>query len=102
MGHRQRRLWSEDLSTANFLMDSHEVQKEISGNLSTCLFPELNLEELVFICHKFYSIFLLAAMFRSSPDHGCSTENDPDFTQFKYTRTKRTPRFSHEEISINL
>jgi hypothetical protein len=58
--HRGRRLW-EDKSTANFLLDFHKVQKE-SGRgkcKSTGLFPELTLEELVFLHSEYYSIFLL-------------------------------------------
>jgi hypothetical protein len=51
-------LW-EDKSTANFLLESHKVQKEISRNRSTGLFPELTLEELVFLHCEYYSIFLL-------------------------------------------
>jgi hypothetical protein len=40
----------EDKSTANFLLDFHQVQKESGGDKSTSLFPELTLEELVFLC----------------------------------------------------
>jgi hypothetical protein len=29
------------------------------GNLSTGLFPELTLKELVVLCHEYYYIFLL-------------------------------------------
>jgi hypothetical protein len=46
-------------STANFLLDFHKVWKESGGNKSDSLFPELTLEELVFLHHKYYSIFLL-------------------------------------------
>jgi hypothetical protein len=49
----------EDLSTANFLLESHQIQKEISGDKSTGLFPELTLQELVFLCRQYNSIFLL-------------------------------------------
>jgi hypothetical protein len=53
------KLW-EDLSTVDFLLESqHVVQKEISGDSSTGLFPEVTLKELVFMCHEYYSIFLL-------------------------------------------
>jgi hypothetical protein len=57
-GESQRSLW-EDLSTINFSLDFHQVWKGISGNSSTGLFPELTLEELVFLCHEYYFIFLL-------------------------------------------
>jgi hypothetical protein len=40
----------EDKSTADFLLDFHKVQKESGGDKSTGLFPELTLEELVFLC----------------------------------------------------
>jgi hypothetical protein len=53
----RRRLW-EDLSTADFLLDFHQVQKE-SGREQFSLFPELTLKELVFLFCKYYSIFLL-------------------------------------------
>jgi hypothetical protein len=33
--------------------------RKVAGNKSTSLFPELTLEELVFLCHEYYSIFLL-------------------------------------------
>jgi hypothetical protein len=53
------KLW-EDLSTANFLLESHHVvQKEIGVDSSTGLFPKVTLKELVFMCHAYYSIFLL-------------------------------------------
>ena len=47
------------MSTANFLLDFHQVWKESGGDKSTGLFPELTLKELVFLCHEYYSIFLL-------------------------------------------
>jgi hypothetical protein len=53
-----RRL-KEDLSAANFLLDFKQVQKESGREKSTVLFPELTLKELVFLPHKYYSIFLL-------------------------------------------
>jgi hypothetical protein len=53
-----RRL-QEDKSKADFLLDFHQVQKENGSDKSTGLFPELALEELVFLCHKYYFIFLL-------------------------------------------
>jgi hypothetical protein len=34
-------------------------KRKVEGNNSTSLFPELTLEELVFWCHEYYSIFLL-------------------------------------------
>jgi hypothetical protein len=46
-------------STADFLLDFHKVQKEVGGDKSTILFPELTLKELVFLCHEYYSLFLL-------------------------------------------
>jgi hypothetical protein len=52
------RLW-EDKSTANFLLDFHQDWKETGGDKSTGLFPGLTLKELVFLCHEYYSIFLL-------------------------------------------
>jgi hypothetical protein len=36
-----------------------KVWKESGGDKSTGLFHELTLEELVFLCHEYYSIFLL-------------------------------------------
>jgi hypothetical protein len=53
-----RRL-QEDKSTANFLLDFHLVQKESGRDKATGLFPELTLDELVFLHHVYYSIFLL-------------------------------------------
>jgi hypothetical protein len=47
------------MSTANFLLDFHKVQKESGRELVNWLFPELTLEELVFLHHEYYSIFLL-------------------------------------------
>jgi hypothetical protein len=51
------------LSTANFLASGlspgSEARKQVAGNYSTGLFPELTLKELVFLCHKYYAIFLL-------------------------------------------
>jgi hypothetical protein len=35
------------------------VQKESCGDKSTGLIPELTLKELVFLCHEYYSMFLL-------------------------------------------
>jgi hypothetical protein len=58
--HGGRRLW-EERSTANFLLDFHQVQKEISCNKSICLFPELTLEELVIWCHEYYLLYHLSA-----------------------------------------
>jgi hypothetical protein len=49
----------EDKSTADFLLDFHKVWKESGRDKSTGLFPELTLEELVFLHHEYYSIFLL-------------------------------------------
>jgi hypothetical protein len=40
-------------------MDFHKVWKESGRDKSTSLFPELTLEELVFLCCKYYSILLL-------------------------------------------
>jgi hypothetical protein len=34
-------------------------RRKVARNSSTGLFPELTLDELVFLCHKHYSIFLL-------------------------------------------
>jgi hypothetical protein len=45
------------LSTADFLLDFHQVQKESGRDKSTGLFPELTLKELVFLHHEYYSIF---------------------------------------------
>jgi hypothetical protein len=39
--------------------DFHKVWKESGGDKSTGIFPELTLLELVFLCHEYYSIFLL-------------------------------------------
>jgi hypothetical protein len=47
------------LSTADFLLDFHQVWKEIERDKSTGIFPELTLEELVFLHCEYYSIFLL-------------------------------------------
>jgi hypothetical protein len=47
------------LSTADFLLAFHKVQKESGGEIVTGHFPELTLEELVFLCHEYYSICLL-------------------------------------------
>ncbi len=49
----------QDRSIANFLLDFHNVQKESGRDKSTGLFLELTLEELVFLHHEYYSIFLL-------------------------------------------
>jgi hypothetical protein len=38
---------------------SQKVWKESGGDKSTDLFPELTLEKLAFLCHEYYSIFLL-------------------------------------------
>jgi hypothetical protein len=46
-------------ATAYFLLDFHQVQKESGRDKWTSLFPELTLEELVFLHHEYYSIFLL-------------------------------------------
>jgi hypothetical protein len=46
-------------ATADFLLDFHQVWKESGGDKSTGLIPELTLKELVFLHHKYYSIFLL-------------------------------------------
>jgi hypothetical protein len=50
----------ENKSTADFLLNFHQVQKgkwwgtiQLAGH-----FPELTLQELVFLCCKYYSIFL--------------------------------------------
>jgi hypothetical protein len=45
------------LSTADFLLDVHLAWKKSGGDKSTGLFPELTLKELVFLHHKYYSIF---------------------------------------------
>jgi hypothetical protein len=34
-------------------------RRNVVGSNSTSLFPELTLKELVFLCHEYYSIFLL-------------------------------------------
>jgi hypothetical protein len=34
-------------------------RRKVVGDNSTGLFPELTLKELVFLCYKYYSIFLL-------------------------------------------
>jgi hypothetical protein len=34
-------------------------RKVVAGNKSTGLFPELSLEELVFLCCEYYSMFLV-------------------------------------------
>jgi hypothetical protein len=39
--------------------NSTRFGRKVAGNNSTGLFPELTLEELSFLCHKYYSIFLL-------------------------------------------
>jgi hypothetical protein len=44
------------MSTTDFLLDFHQIQKEIGKELVN---PELTLKELVFLHHKYYSIFLL-------------------------------------------
>jgi hypothetical protein len=43
----------------SLLLDFDKVWKESGGDKSTGLFPELILEDLVFLCYEFYSIFLL-------------------------------------------
>jgi hypothetical protein len=48
----------EDLSAADFLWDLTRFRRNLVGN-STGHFPELSLEKLEFVCHKYYSIFLL-------------------------------------------
>jgi hypothetical protein len=53
-GYRQ-----DDKSTADFRLDVCKVWKESGRDKSTSLFPELTLKELVFLHHKYYSIFLL-------------------------------------------
>jgi hypothetical protein len=45
------------MSTANVLLDFHEVQKESDSQPASSL--NLPLEELVFLCHKYFSIVLL-------------------------------------------
>jgi hypothetical protein len=37
----------------SFWTFTRQVQKEIGGELVNGLFPELTLEELVFLCHKY-------------------------------------------------
>jgi hypothetical protein len=49
----------EDLSTANFLLEFTRFRRKVAGSKSTGLFPELILEELVFLHWEYYSIFLL-------------------------------------------
>jgi hypothetical protein len=56
----RRRLW-EDKSTVNFLLDFHQVWKEISGDKSTSLFPELTLKELEFLHHQAILLYLSVA-----------------------------------------
>jgi hypothetical protein len=50
----------ENKSTADFLLNFHQVQKgKWWGTIQLAgLFPELTLQELVFLCCKYYSIFL--------------------------------------------
>jgi hypothetical protein len=47
------------MSTADFLLDIHQVWKESSRDKLIALFPELTLKELVFLHCEYYSIFLL-------------------------------------------
>jgi hypothetical protein len=51
----------ENKSTADFLVNFHQVQKgKWWGTIQLAgLFPELTLQELVFLYCKYYSIFLL-------------------------------------------
>jgi hypothetical protein len=46
-------------STADFLLDFHQVWEKSGRDKSISLFPELTLEELVFLCCICHSIFLL-------------------------------------------
>jgi hypothetical protein len=39
----------------NFLLDIHQVRKESGRDKSTGLFPELTLEEQVFLCNEYNS-----------------------------------------------
>jgi hypothetical protein len=45
----------------------HQVCKESGRDKSTSLFLELTLEELVFLCHEYYSIFLLQQEASTAP-----------------------------------
>jgi hypothetical protein len=52
------------LGIASLIVNNHwvklnQVWKEIGRDKSTSLFPELTLEKLVFLHHKYYSIYLL-------------------------------------------
>jgi hypothetical protein len=49
----------EDLSTAGFLWVLTRFRRNLVGNLSTGLFLEITLKEIVFVAHKYYYIFLL-------------------------------------------
>jgi hypothetical protein len=50
-----------DKSTANFLLDFHQVWNEIGGNKSSSLFHELTLEELVLLHAQQILLYLSAA-----------------------------------------